>query len=311
MTTNFDKISWQQILTLCKVINSSLSLDLETISRWYNSESTNFKDTLEFLENIEVVKIKNNKLLLNLALKQIIEIDSKSIKQFFIEMLFREESNMVKYFGDFFDSFEPSKDSYKFEPTTQKRLKYSGIRNFLIDLGVLQFEPNNNSYFVRMELATYLSYKNKLFTYDRFEKRIKSEKELGLTAELLIYELEKNKFKNKKHVQKKVRHISLENVMAGYDIRSYEIQKDKRIVPKYVEVKAVSQDDWKFYWSKNEISKAKHLRESYYLYLVPVKNGTSIDVTASLQIKDPYRKVFLNKKKWMQEIETISFLIND
>jgi len=311
MTVDFDKISWQQILILCKVIHQSSSLDLETVARWYNSESINFKNTLALLEDIGVVKIKRDKVIPMVALKQVIKLDSESVRHFFVNVLFRNESHLVKYFGNFFDSFEPSGDSYKVVPTTEERLKYSGIRNFLIGLGALQFEPTTNSYLVIRELATYLSQKNKFFAYDKFEKKIKSEKELGLAAEILVYNLEKSKFKNRESIQKNIRHVSLENVAAGYDIQSYEIIKDNKIVPKYIEVKAVSQDDWKFYWSKNEINKSKSFKESYYLYLVPVKNGSILDIAKLRQIKNPYRKVFFNKKEWTQEIETISFFVNN
>ncbi|MFH1898876.1 MAG: DUF3883 domain-containing protein [Patescibacteria group bacterium] len=307
MKNNFDKISWQQILTLCHVINSSLSLDTETISRWYNSESTNFKNTLEFFKNIGVIEIRKNKVRPRLALKQVIEKDDKSIKHFFIDVLFNDESNLSRYFGNFFDNFELSNDSYKFEPTTQERLKYSGIRNFLIGLGVLRFESMTSSYVVKKELVKYLTYKSKSFAYDVFERKIKSEKDLGLAAELLVYSLEKNKFKNNKYIQKGIVHVSLENVKAGYDIRSYEMQKDKKIIPKYIEVKAVSEDDWNFYWSRNEIAKSKQLGDSYYLYLIPSKNDGFLDINSLLQIKNPYTKVFLNKKDWIQEIENISF----
>ncbi len=308
MIINFDKISWQQILILCKVIHSSSSLNIKTIARWYNLESINFQDTLKFLEEVKVIKTKNEKLLPSLALKRVIKLDRESIKQFFIDILFQKKNNLLKYFGEFFNGFEQNQDSYGIVPTTQERLKYSGVRNFLIGLGVLHFEPITNRYFIKKEFATtYLSYKN--ITYDQFEKRINSEKELGLIAELLIYKLEKNKFKKNTYVQKKIRHVSLENVMAGYDIKSYEIRRDGKIIPKYIEVKAVSSDDWKFYWSKNEISKAKCLGESYYLYLIPVKNRKTLEITALRQIKNPYRKVFLNQKHWRQEIEILSFSI--
>jgi hypothetical protein len=307
MKINFEKISWQQILIVCKVVRLSSSSNLETIARWYNSESTNFDDTSKLLIDIGVINIKNNKVNLTSELKEVIKLDNESIRQFFVNILFKNESHLVKYFGNFFDSFVPSENSYRVIPTIEERLKNSGVRNFLIGLGALQFESATNSYLVREDLAVYLFHKNKFFAYDQFEKKIKSEKELGLAAETLVYNSEKDKFKNRKNLQKNIRHISLENVMAGYDVQSYEERKDSKIIPKYIEVKAVSQEDWKFYWSRNEINKAKSLRESYYLYLVPVKDGKTLNISNLHQIKNPYNEVFLNKREWTQEIETISF----
>lgn len=305
MKIDFEKISWQQILTLCRVIHLSTSLDLETITRWYNSESVNFKETLEFLEITKVIKIKNNKLILIPTFKKVIELHGGPIKQYFIDNLFRKESNLSKYFGNFFDSFERGGNSYRLIPTTKERLRYSGVRNFLITLGVLKFDPDLNGYSLEKKLIFYLILKNKVFTYRQFEIKSKLENEIGFATETLIYKLERNKFKNKMQIQAKVRHISLENVMAGYDIKSFELQNNKKLIPKYIEVKAVSPDDWKFYWSKNEIDKASYYSTNYYLYLVPVKKVP--DISALRVIRDPYREVFLNQRQWGQEIESISF----
>ena len=301
MKIDFEKISWQQILTLCRLIHLSKSLNLETVTRWYNSESVNFDETFKFLRDIDVIQLKGGKVVPILKLKQEVKLSDESLKQFFIGILFRKESNLSKYFGDFFGSFEGNE---RFTPTTNDRLKYSGVRNFLISLGVLRFEQSSNSYILEKKLTSYLSLKNKVFSYQHFKTKTKAESELGLMAEVLIYKLERKKFKNKSGIQKKIRHISLENVMAGYDIKSYEWLKNKKLTPKYIEVKAVSPNDWKFYWSKNEINKARHLGNSYYLYLVPVKK--SPDIAGLFMIRNPYREVFLNKKQWEQEVETVS-----
>ena len=79
--------------------------------------------------------------------------------------------------------------------------------------------------------------------------------------------------------------------------------------PKYIEVKAVSESDLRFYWSKNEINKAKQFGRNYYLYLLPVKNKPEslLDISALRQIRDPYHAVFQNKDEWWQEVEVISF----
>ncbi|MBU1270509.1 MAG: hypothetical protein KKA06_07620, partial [Nanoarchaeota archaeon] len=92
MIINFEKISWQQILTLIRVINSCPSLNLKTVTRWYNSESTNFEDTLKFLKNIRVVKLKGDKIIPREALNHTIGLNNESIKQFFIDTLFRKRN---------------------------------------------------------------------------------------------------------------------------------------------------------------------------------------------------------------------------
>ena len=81
---NFERISWHQILTLFKVIHSSSSLSMRIIARWYNSESTNFNDTLDFFEKIGVIKIKDNIIQPDVVLKRTVGINDELTKQFFI-----------------------------------------------------------------------------------------------------------------------------------------------------------------------------------------------------------------------------------
>ena len=304
---NFNKIFWGQMLTLCRALQASSSLDSETVERWYNAESLNFKETLEFLLESGVVTVTDNKILPSIALKKVIASDDESIRRFFVDTFFQKKSNFVKYFGEFFDNFELYGDLYRFIPRIKERLKYSGIRNFLISLGVLVFEPSYGGYTVTKELSTYLLDQNKILSYNEFVKKIRTAEVLGHAAELLVFEQEKEKFKSNPDLQKEIRHISLENVMAGYDIRSFEKQKEEGWVPKFIEVKAVSEDDWGFHWSKNEINKARQLGESYYLYLLPVKSEGVLDISELRQIKDPYRKVFQNQNEWVREIEIMAF----
>ena len=62
--------------------------------------------------------------------------------------------------------------------------------------------------------------------------------------------------------------------MAGYDIKSFDLQAaqngDKISI--FIEVKAVSQLNYKFYWTRNEIEKASLYSKNYYLYLFPIND---------------------------------------
>jgi len=304
---NFNKILWVQILTLCKVLQSSSSLSLETTERWYNAESSNFKETLKFFIESEIIKVKDNKILPIKSLKKVILLDDESIRRFFVNTLFQKRNNIMKYFGEFFDNFELHGNLYRFIPDMKERLKYSGIRNLLISLDVLVFDPSFDGYTMTSELSTYLLDQHKILSYNVFEEKMRAREALGRTAELAVLKYERNKFKDKLNLQKKIQHISLENVMAGYDIKSFKKQKDVGWIPKYIEVKAASENNWGFYWSKNEINKARQLGRSYYLYLLLVKNKGVIDISKLIQIEDPYRKIFQNQNEWMREIEIISF----
>lgn len=304
---DFNKILWEQILIFCRVLQSSSSSNSETIERWYKTEASNFKETLDFFRDLEIIKVVDHKILSAATFKKGIALSDECIRQFFLGTLFENENNRTKYFGDFFNNFELRGNEYEFSPNLHERLKYSGIRNFLISLGVLELEPGGNRYKATKELFPCLLDRGRVLPYNEFIKRIRSIEALGRAAELLILDSEKRKFRKTPTLLRGIRHVSLENVTAGYDIKSFEKCKNGGWLPKFIEVKAISESDWRFYWSKNEISKAKQMGESYYLYLLPVKSGATLNISLLRQIKDPYREVFQNTAIWAQEIEMVAF----
>ena len=81
--------------------------------------------------------------------------------------------------------------------------------------------------------------------------------ELGLKAELAILSIEKERLSHFPHIVGKIDHVAIRDVSAGYDILSYETPvQNENPIPRYIEVKAVSQWDVEFYWSVNEIEVA-------------------------------------------------------
>jgi len=305
---NFNKIIWEQILTLFKTLQLSSSLNLETVERWYNAESLNFKETLEFLLELRVVTVTDNKIIPSTNLKKVIASNDESIRQFFVDTLFQKKSNIIKYFGEFFDNFELHGDLYRFIPSMKERLKYSGIRNFLISLGAISSITPSGSYVASGKISTYLLDRKKVLPYTQFKDQLKANDELGRKAELLVLEEERKKFNNYPDLLDRIRHVSLQDVNAGYDIESFETTLKKgRWQPKFIEVKAISKDSTGFYWSRNEINKSKQLGDEYYLYLLPVTSSSNLDVSGLQQIRNPYKAVFQNKDGWQQEVELVYF----
>lgn len=197
---------------------------------------------------------------------------------------------------------------YEFRPNTEQRLKYSGVRNFLISLGAISSITPNGRYIASDKISTYFLDRKKILPYTKFEDRLKANNELGQTAELLILEEEKRKFKDYPELLNEIHHVSLLDVSAGYDIKSFEGLSEKDgWQPKYIEVKAVSKEDFGFYWSKNEIEKAKQFGDKYYLYLLPVEDNSNFNTSELQQIKNPYKVIFQNKDDWRQEVEIIHF----
>lgn len=296
---NFEKISWKQILTFCRVLNSSSSFDLKTVRRWYNAESINFEDTLYLLKSLQIIKIGNGIVLLSQSLKQVIVSDDESIKAFFINILFRKKSTIVKYFGEFFNAFEADRDYYRVIPNTQERLKYSGIRNFLIELEIVKLKLEDKSYYIEEDFfRRFLLRSSSSINLIAFKKILNNLEEIGYQAELTVLEYEAKRLKKQKKQVGLIEHTSLKNVKAGYDIKSFTILANKHCKPKFIEVKAVSINDYAFNWTKNEIEAARKLRKNYYLYLLPVENKKKFNLKALKIIEDPSVNILNNKGQW-------------
>lgn len=306
---NFERLDWKQLSVFCDVLSTTPSFQRNVIEGKFNSESLYFDETLNFLTTLELVIDNGENILPSDEFRKILSRPPDDIKDFFLHKLFNKPNPVTGYLADFLNSFEPHEGNFVFTPNTEQRLKYSGIRNLLIEFGAISSITPEGSYVASDKLSTYFLDRKKLLHYTEFEGRLRASEELGRKAEILILEKEKERFNDYPDLLSKIQHISLLDVSAGYDIKSFEKmpEKDGEWQPKYIEVKAVSESDLRFYWSKNEINKAKQFGRNYYLYLLPVKSESLLDISALRQIRDPYRAVFQNKGEWLQEIEVTSF----
>lgn len=306
---NFERLDWKQLSVFCDVLSTTPSFQRNVVEGKFNSESLYFDETLNFLVTLELVTDNSKSILPSADFRKILTRSPDIIKDFFIHQLLKKLNPPAKYFTDFLNKFEPHEGIYRFTPDTEQRLRYSGIRNFLISLGAIFSITPDGSYVASDKLSTYFLDHKKLLSYTEFEGKLRASEELGRKAEMLILEGEKKRFKDYPDLLDKIQHVSLQDVSAGYDIKSLEEipKKEGQWQPKYIEVKTVSEGDLKFYWSRNEINKARQFGKNYYLYLLPVKNESVLDILALWRIRDPYRAVFQNKDEWWQEVEVISF----
>ena len=307
---NFNKIQWDQVFALFKVLKTSSSFDLEIIEKWHNAESTNFEDTLNFFIDLGLIFIENGKVLLNEELKSL-PVNNALLRNLFLKKILINKKNRINLFGDYFKEFVMRDGLFIFVPSLEERLRYSGIRNFLLSIGVLQFNPQDKSYVLEEWLSQYIVDLKYNLSYNKFIEETEAANELGNKAEIMIIEMEKSRLIAYPDLQKKIEHAAFENVRAGYDIKSYEIRQPGKWFEKYIEVKAVSEKNLGFYWSRNEIEKARQLSENYYLYLLPVSEGESIEISKLKEIKNTYKEIYKNQNKWKQEIELMSFSINE
>ena len=103
----------------------------------------------------------------------------------------------------------------------------------------------------------------------------------------------------------KIELISDVYVNAGYDIISFN-DLDSFIIDRFIEVKSY-REEISFYWSKNEVEKAKELATKYYIYLVDRSLMNKKDYVPKI-IQDPYKKIFENEF-WKKETENWKIIL--
>ncbi|MDN3427444.1 DUF3883 domain-containing protein [Microbacterium sp. APC 3898] len=175
---------------------------------------------------------------------------------------------------------------------------YYAIRNFLITSKVIE-SKNRNNYQVKPGFENMLEdILDRKVSQLQLEKTLINKAELGKKAELYVIEYEQKKFP-----EKIIEHIAIDDVSAGFDIKSY-IDIQSMEFDKFIEVKCISERDV-FYWSRNEIETARLLGNNYSLYFV----NSSFD-EEPVEVINPYEKLYLNKSvPFTEETRSYTFSV--
>lgn len=191
-------------------------------------------------------------------------------------------------------------------PSDQSRSSESGVRNFLMDVDVVMHVIGAEKYILMPEYASLLASARDNANYTSptlLEQDAGDRNAIGCAAEELIIEHERVRVGPS--YADKVDHVSIRNCAAGYDIRSVSIEPDGHVIPRFIEVKAVSPITFQFYWSRNEVGVARALSHWYYLYLLPVNRHREFDLNGLMVIPDPHNNVLPERSDWVIESDAL------
>jgi len=318
MNFNISNISVKNIFILSDIINNSTLIELEFIKSKYQNSASHFEDVLYFLNKLNLISIRKNKIMLKghyrAYINNIKEKENKEeiLQDIIIGVFIKQKNFLSGILNDFFSNFQLINNQYEFKPDNYQKLKYSGIRNLLIDLNFIVFNTHTKKYIIS---PFYTSNFDKIFQYHTismpdFVNKLQEKIQLGENAELRVIQYEKEHLSKFPFLASKIEHTAIKNIMAGYDIKSYERKLDNfgNPIPRYIEVKAVSRHDYKFDWTRNEIEKAKFYNDNYYLYLLPVIHKNDFDFENLKVIQNPYLNVYIKADKWLKSEEVLSFI---
>jgi hypothetical protein len=301
--TAFEGLEWRHVLVLLSVLRSTGYTKKEYIRKLYNAHASHFEETLAFLTSLGAVMESEGHLHGSDVLKTVDESEASS---WFINELFRSQNRyrtqIIQYLGQF--HIVDGQPTYR--PSSQSRHHESHTRNFLMEMNIVCHDAQRDHYFIAPEhLALYVFAQenaNKQ-TPDMLMSVNRARDSLGLAAEREIFVFEKNRVG--KMFSDRVEHVSLNNTAAGYDIRSVTVKKKGAVVPRYIEVKAVSSLSFQFHWTRNEVKMAELLGEWYYLYLLPVKANGRFAINELQIVSDPHTAILNNNRMWFVESDVL------
>jgi len=306
MKNLFDKIQFNQIKSLFELVQYSNDLDFEYIRNRYKEMSTNFDGVLKFLNSLGLIENKANQLISHFDLSLDLDNNDDILKGYIINILLSKENSFIEEIKDYLNNFKLIGDLYKYSPKTKDRISISGLRNFLIELGLIEYNIKNN-YYVVSEKYTFLfleMIKRNQISQRKLEYILNKKYELGLHAEYKILEYEKERLSFSENLINEIKHIALIDINAGYDILSWDKNEDNsNLIPRYIEVKAVTDNGYSFYWSRNEFGMAKEKKDRYFLYLLPVINNNLFNINRLKIIQDPSHILKSENTEWQKEVE--------
>ncbi len=299
----FIGIKLEHINLFDKLLQKTSTSQHVWIKKEYENNYNNFRQLLSVLTDSKLIIQTDKKIFLAPTIHEL------NIDNFLVHLI--NHSEYSNHIQKYIESYKKIDGQIAYKPNRSDNVKYSNIRNLLIDSDFIHYNASSNIYYFhpnKYESFLNILYKSGSVISPEVLKIIKeSQEEIGYKAELEVLKYEEKRLKDYQKLQNRISHVSQKDSSAGYDIKSWLVELDKGTFYEcYIEVKAVSKDNLKFYWSRNELLKAKREGSKYLLYLVPVVSKDKFDLKNIEIIPDPYTNVF-KSEDWAQQIESYSF----
>ena len=299
----FENLRLCQVEALLAVLTDATLLRREQIKRRYERHGLHFEETIDFLLTVFVARNDADGICLDDG--QTTRSIGVSWGAQVLAAVLHRPSRYRQAVLRFLSKFTLHNGVVQFASNPLNRSRESGVRNFLMELGVVLYDSSKDCYFVNPEHT--VLYANALEHCRRLSPSLATLGRLdrecfGLEAEVaaLAWEIERvGDF-----LADRVRHIARDNTAAGYDLLSVTAAQDA-VTPRFIEVKAVSAASLSFYWTANEMQMARLLGDLYYLYLVPVSARGELVVSELIALKAPFEAVLDEHSPWRVEAGTV------
>ena len=303
----FDGLRRDQILVLLDLLQNSEVVEREYIKRRYLERAPRFETTLHFLTSIGTVDEKERHLSIAPAfLAGAKQAHVEDVAWLVLHWAFDKKTSFQAALISYLKRFHIVEGRAVYRPSEASNNAESGVRNFLMELGVVARSEKNGEYILSPQhyvLYARALHPSRAISPEALQRIQEGKESLGYSAEMAVISYEKERLGAR--LASRVDHVASRNAAAGYDIDSVTVCASGEVVPRYIEVKAVPRGTYQFYWTSNEIGVAEALGLWYYLYLLPVGKDGVFNLDALRIIQDPHSDVFGSASEWDTESDVV------
>ena len=291
---------------LLEIIDGS-DTSLGNVSRdTYSRHALAYSETLSFLTALEVLRSDNDRIVPGVHFAETMASLAKGPTEyirFLFELAIASPSEYGHELRQILLDFSSSGPTLSMAPRGARDPGYAA-RDALVSAGVVLLDHETGVGTLRPEYhrlyALALSHAG--MPPERIVELEGRNRDLGHRAELVVMAHERNIVGSRYANQ--VIHVSRYSASAGFDIASLRVKAAMLVESRLIEVKAVSCDDFGFFFSSQEATVARRSRDIYFLYLIPIRNGEPVRDELVI-IKDPARHVLDATAEW--EVETSGY----
>lgn len=279
----FEGIKAQACLALMALADSSEHKAESFIRMRYEADWTSYSRTADLLEAARLFKRKDGVIVASSALVQ------DDFPSRLLDGLRHSQGPHRKELEEFLRHFQRGAEGLDYRPNDLFRSRHSSVRNFLLELKMLEaiIPGAHYRWSAPLNSAAYSLLRPKTSTSSAaLQESLSSKKSIGLSAEEALVRRERELLGAQ--FAHHVKHVSLTDSEAGFDVASVHPQKSReKLLQVFFEVKAVSPVDWSFFLTRNELHAAKWLGDQYCLLLVPIISSGVSDINGARELWNP------------------------
>ncbi len=232
----------------------------------------------------------------------------------FVEYLFKALTNDEVFHNIFCSEFLTYDIIYKTLQISNSAFgfKFANFKQLLIDFDAIRVHPTVeiNSYIINtrykklFDKTVLPEIRKRKIGIEEFRRSIELQQIYGEEAEKFVVDFENTRLNGEKKIDWVAEYV----VNAGYDVISYNNEKDVEY-NRFIEVKSYEGNVPYFFWSRNEYQVARLKKEEYWLYLINRKKVNNNDYVP-IMIQNPHINILKNDD-WSKEVDKYRIELNN